>query len=229
MAYGVELEVQLPFYATATATQDPSSICNLHHSSQQCWIPDPLSEARDGTCILMDTSQICFHCTTTGTPKANFLMTTEETRNSKSLIFSVIQKSKNTFFDFISTKLPVVELVFVPIALLLIAQLWMKPQEYSISQKAYLMWRHILVQALNLYRKCYWNSQLSTWWNFFSFFWLHLRHMESPGPGINSEPQLQKLWWNFHSMQVDSNTAYLEFGHMVRKLKLFLEMFFIDL
>jgi len=27
---------------------------------------DPLSEARDQTCILMDTSQICFHCTTMG-------------------------------------------------------------------------------------------------------------------------------------------------------------------
>ena len=28
--------------------------------------PDALSEARDQTCILMDTSQICFHCTTMG-------------------------------------------------------------------------------------------------------------------------------------------------------------------
>ena len=40
---GVELELQLP----ATATQDPSCVCNLHHNSQQCWIPDPLSETRD--------------------------------------------------------------------------------------------------------------------------------------------------------------------------------------
>ena len=28
---------------------------NLHHSSRQCWIPDPLSEARDQTYILMNT------------------------------------------------------------------------------------------------------------------------------------------------------------------------------
>ena len=28
--------------------------CDLHHSSQQCWILNPLSEARDGTCVLMD-------------------------------------------------------------------------------------------------------------------------------------------------------------------------------
>ena len=31
----------------------------LHHSSQQCWILSLLSEARDQTCILMDTSQAC--------------------------------------------------------------------------------------------------------------------------------------------------------------------------
>ena len=52
---GVELELQLPAYATATATPDPSCICDLHRSSWQCWIPDPLSKARDWTCIPMDT------------------------------------------------------------------------------------------------------------------------------------------------------------------------------
>ena len=66
----VGLELQLPAYATATATQDPSHICDLHHSSWQHQIPDPLSEARDQTCILMDTSQICFCCATTGTPSS---------------------------------------------------------------------------------------------------------------------------------------------------------------
>ena len=65
---GVKLELELPAYTTAAATRDPSCICNLHQSSRQCWIPDPLCEARDQTCILMDTSQICFHCTTMGTP-----------------------------------------------------------------------------------------------------------------------------------------------------------------
>ena len=38
----------------ATATLDPSHVCNLHHSSRQRWILNPLSEARDRTCILMD-------------------------------------------------------------------------------------------------------------------------------------------------------------------------------
>ena len=64
---GVELELQLLTYAKATAMQDPSHICDLHHSSQR-QIPDPLSKARDQTRVLMDTSQIPFYCTKIGTP-----------------------------------------------------------------------------------------------------------------------------------------------------------------
>ena len=53
--------------------QDPCHVYNLHHhSSQQCWIFNPLSNARDWTHILMDTSQIHFLCTTRGTPKSVF-------------------------------------------------------------------------------------------------------------------------------------------------------------
>ena len=65
---GVKLELQLPTCTTATATRDPSRICNLHHSSWECQIPDPLIEARDGTCLLMGTSWIPFCCTSMGTP-----------------------------------------------------------------------------------------------------------------------------------------------------------------
>ena len=61
---GVESELQRP----ATAVRGLSHVCDLYHSSWQCQIPGPLSEARDQTRTLMDTSQICFHCTTTGTP-----------------------------------------------------------------------------------------------------------------------------------------------------------------
>ena len=64
---GVELELQLPAYATVTAMQDPGHSFDLHHSSQQCRIPNPLSEARDGTCVLMDTNLICFRRATTTT------------------------------------------------------------------------------------------------------------------------------------------------------------------
>ena len=53
-------------YTTVTTTPDPSHICDLHQSSQQRWILNPL--ARDGTCNLVDTSQIHFHWARTGTP-----------------------------------------------------------------------------------------------------------------------------------------------------------------
>ena len=67
-ARGCIRELQLPAYTTATATRDLSCVFDLYHSSQQHWMPDPLSEARDPTCILMDTSRICFRCAMTGTP-----------------------------------------------------------------------------------------------------------------------------------------------------------------
>ena len=44
---GVRLELQLPAYNTATGTKDPSRICDLHNSSQQLWILNPLIKARD--------------------------------------------------------------------------------------------------------------------------------------------------------------------------------------
>ena len=69
---GVELELELQAYTTATAMPDLSRICDLHHSSQQRWILNPLSEARDRTSNLMVPSWIWFHCTTTGTPQLHF-------------------------------------------------------------------------------------------------------------------------------------------------------------
>ena len=44
---GGQSELQLLAYITATATQDPSCIRNLHHSSWKCQILDLLSEVRD--------------------------------------------------------------------------------------------------------------------------------------------------------------------------------------
>ena len=44
----VELELHLlAAYATVTAMPDPILICDLHDSSQQCRILNPLCEARD--------------------------------------------------------------------------------------------------------------------------------------------------------------------------------------
>ena len=55
---GVESELQLPAYTTGTAITDPSYICNLCGSLKQHQILNPLSEARDQTCILMDTNWV---------------------------------------------------------------------------------------------------------------------------------------------------------------------------
>ena len=63
---GVKSELQVPAYTTATP--DPSHVCDLHHSSQQHQILNPLSEAWDQTCNLMGPSRIHFCCATTGTP-----------------------------------------------------------------------------------------------------------------------------------------------------------------
>jgi len=72
-AYGISQAMSLIravsaslFYATEMP--DPSHVCNLHHSSWQCWILNPLSGARDPTCKIMIPSWINFHCTVTGTP-----------------------------------------------------------------------------------------------------------------------------------------------------------------
>ena len=48
----VKWELQTLAYTTATAKQDPRRVFDLHHSSRQRQILNPLSEARDRT--LMD-------------------------------------------------------------------------------------------------------------------------------------------------------------------------------
>ena len=55
---GVQSELQLLAYTTVTDTPDPSSFCNLYHSSQQRQIFNPLNEARDRIHILMNPSRV---------------------------------------------------------------------------------------------------------------------------------------------------------------------------
>ena len=55
---GVEEELQLPAYNTATATPDPSHICDLCCHLLQCQILNPLSKAKGRTQILMDTNRV---------------------------------------------------------------------------------------------------------------------------------------------------------------------------
>ena len=73
----VAAELELPAKATATATWDLSNVCNLHHSSWQCRMLNPLSEARDQTHVLMGsgslTSEPHGSSYTVGTPILCFL------------------------------------------------------------------------------------------------------------------------------------------------------------
>ena len=59
---GVESAVAAGLYHShSNEGSEPDRICNLHHNSQQHWILNPLSEARDRTCVLMDTNQVLYH------------------------------------------------------------------------------------------------------------------------------------------------------------------------
>jgi len=55
---GVKSELQLLAFAIVTAMGNPSRVCDLHHSSQQFQILNPLSEARDEAHIFMDPSRV---------------------------------------------------------------------------------------------------------------------------------------------------------------------------
>ena len=51
---GVESELQPPAYTRATAMRDPSRVCNLHHSSRQRRIVNPLSHSENSPiCLLL--------------------------------------------------------------------------------------------------------------------------------------------------------------------------------
>ena len=70
------------FQARGPIRPTVASLCHSHsnismshiHGSQQRWILSPLSKARDQTYNLTIPSQICFHCTMTGTPTWKVLL-----------------------------------------------------------------------------------------------------------------------------------------------------------
>ena len=75
---------------------DWSRICDLHHSSRQCQILNPLSEVRDQACVLMDTSQIHFHWGMRGTPRGlGFSLYSDVFLFASSIFYSLF-----TFFFF---------------------------------------------------------------------------------------------------------------------------------
>ena len=52
---------ELPAYTIATASLDLSPFCDLHHSSLQLWIFNPIIEARDQTYFFMDPIWVHHH------------------------------------------------------------------------------------------------------------------------------------------------------------------------
>ena len=73
----MESELQLPAHATDTAMPDPSWVWDLHHSSWQLRILNPLSKVRDRTCNLRVPIQIRWPLCHNG--------------NSSSVIFLMVQ------------------------------------------------------------------------------------------------------------------------------------------
>ena len=69
---GAESELKPLTYTAATAMLDLSYTCDLHHRWRQGWILNPLSEARGGTCVLMDASQFPFRWARMVTPTVVF-------------------------------------------------------------------------------------------------------------------------------------------------------------
>ena len=65
---GVESELQRPAYTTATATQDLSHVCDLHHSSWQRRILNPLNKAGMEPASLRILVSFLFCWATAGTP-----------------------------------------------------------------------------------------------------------------------------------------------------------------
>ena len=76
---------------STTAMPDSSHVCDLHYSSWQCRILNPLSEARDRTCVYVGTSQLCFCCATMGAPLFSVFCSgavISTSRSSRSLVCS---------------------------------------------------------------------------------------------------------------------------------------------
>ena len=73
----------MPDYTTATATPDLSHVYQLHHSSHQCRIFNPLSEARDLTRILGIRVGFVNWGAMMGTPRSLHVVNTEPAHEDK--------------------------------------------------------------------------------------------------------------------------------------------------
>ena len=100
---GGELELQLPAYATATATSDLSPICDLHHSSWQRRILNPLSKVRGRTSNLTVPSQIHFCCAMTGIPLGALFKNSSSVRGARGLSKGIFRPAEKHLCDNVSS------------------------------------------------------------------------------------------------------------------------------
>ena len=70
----VKLELQAASLHHSHSNMGSETCCDLHHSSRQQWILNPLSKARDPTQVLTDTSQLHYYWATMRTPRLLFWM-----------------------------------------------------------------------------------------------------------------------------------------------------------
>ena len=86
--------------ATATATWDPSCICNLHHSSQQHWILNPLRKARDRNRV-MDTNLVCYPLSHDGNFQNEYIFKHPEKQSNTSLVsLTTLKNQKKKIVNF---------------------------------------------------------------------------------------------------------------------------------
>ena len=85
------------------ATPDLSHLCDLYHSLQQCQILNPLREARDWTCILMDISWVCYHLSHNVNSTSWVLNPLNHNRNSCNVLILNFSK-ENSFLLFLHSR-----------------------------------------------------------------------------------------------------------------------------
>ena len=98
---GVESELQLLTYTTATAMPDLSRMCKLHHSLQPYQILNPLSEPRDENRIRMDTTWV-HNPPSHNRNSNNFQHKKEYKKSEKFIVYDCRKKQKEVLFTVVN-------------------------------------------------------------------------------------------------------------------------------
>lgn len=87
---GVLLELQLLAYPIGTAMPDPSCICDLHHSSEQSRMLNPLSKARESNPKSHGSWSDSLLLHHDGNPSSQILNPLSHSKNSSSPLFFIL-------------------------------------------------------------------------------------------------------------------------------------------